>query len=207
MHVRLKFRTAIIIVSTAAALAACRAGSGNPNTQTGKASWYGHPFHGRKTASGEIFDMEQLTAAHRVLPFGSVVRVANLSNGKTIDVRINDRGPFVKDRIIDLSHAAAVRLNIKDVGDVSLQPVATPRTRGDNNFAVQVGVFESRDKADSIREMMAGYGVARLILRDGYPQTWRVIVGSDLTIELATALGDKIRSEMKTTRIMVATVI
>jgi len=75
--------------------------------QTGKASWYGDPHHGRKTASGEVFDMYALTAAHRTLPLGSRVRVTNLANGRAVDVRINDRGPVIPDRIIDLSFAAA----------------------------------------------------------------------------------------------------
>src|SRR5271166_2248478 len=75
--------------------------------ETGLASWYGHPYHGRPAANGEIYDMEGFTAAHRTLPFGTWVRVVNLSNDKTVDVRITDRGPFVENRIIDLSHAAA----------------------------------------------------------------------------------------------------
>ena len=75
--------------------------------QTGKASWYGDAHHGRKTASGETFDMNALTAAHRTLPLGTRVLVTNLANGRSVDVRINDRGPVVSDRIIDLSFAAA----------------------------------------------------------------------------------------------------
>ena len=77
------------------------------SSETGWASWYGHPYHGRAAANGEIYDMEKLTAAHRTLPFGTSVRVTNLGNGKSVDVRIIDRGPFVAGRIIDLSHAAA----------------------------------------------------------------------------------------------------
>lgn len=75
--------------------------------QTGKASWYGDAHHGRKTASGETFDMNALTAAHRTLPLGTRVLVTNLANGRSIEVRINDRGPMVPDRIIDLSLGAA----------------------------------------------------------------------------------------------------
>lgn len=75
--------------------------------QTGKASWYGEAHHGKKTASGEVFDMHALTAAHRTLPIGTRVRVTNLANGRAIEVRINDRGPVIRDRIIDLSYGAA----------------------------------------------------------------------------------------------------
>ena len=76
-------------------------------TETGIASWYGPGFHGKHTASGEVYDMEDMTAAHKRLPFGTVVRVDNLDNGRATEVRINDRGPFVHDRVIDLSRAAA----------------------------------------------------------------------------------------------------
>lgn len=78
--------------------------------ETGQASWYGHPYHGRRTASGEIYDMRQLTAAHRTLPLGTRALITHLGNGRTVEVRINDRGPFVWGRIVDLSRAAAERL-------------------------------------------------------------------------------------------------
>ena len=80
--------------------------------ETGVASWYGKPFHGRKTASGERYNMNKMTAAHRTLPFGVVVKVTNLDNGRSIKVRITDRGPFVRGRIIDLSRAAARKLDM-----------------------------------------------------------------------------------------------
>jgi rare lipoprotein A len=82
--------------------------------QVGMASWYGKQFHGRTTASGEDFDMFELTAAHRVLPLGTYVKVTNLRNGKSIVVRINDRGPFVQGRIMDLSYGAARMLSFRD---------------------------------------------------------------------------------------------
>ncbi|SUO95452.1 septal ring lytic transglycosylase RlpA family protein [Suttonella ornithocola] len=90
--------------------------------QEGKASWYGPGFHGRRTASGEVYDMNQLTAAHKRLPLGSQVKVTNLSNGKSVIVRINDRGPFHGDRVIDLSKAAAKELGVlqKGTADVSI---------------------------------------------------------------------------------------
>jgi rare lipoprotein A len=82
--------------------------------QVGSASWYGKQFHGKTTASGEDFDMFEFTAAHRKLPLGSFVKVTNLKNGKWIIVRINDRGPYVGDRIMDLSYSAARMLNFRD---------------------------------------------------------------------------------------------
>ena len=87
----------------------------------GVASWYGEQFHGRQAANGEIFDMEALTAAHRTMPLGSIVRVVNLANGKHLHVRITDRGPYVNGRILDLSHAAAVQLGMDHVGTAHVQ--------------------------------------------------------------------------------------
>lgn len=83
---------------------------------TGKASWYGPGFHGKKTASGDIFDDSKLTAAHKSLPLGSKAIVTNLSNGKSVEVEINDRGPFLQDRLIDVSRAAARALGMVDRG-------------------------------------------------------------------------------------------
>jgi rare lipoprotein A len=87
----------------------------------GMASWYGEQFHGRQAANGEIFDMSALTAAHRTLPLGSIIRVVNLRNGKHVRVRVNDRGPYVNGRILDLSYAAADRLGMIDGGISAIQ--------------------------------------------------------------------------------------
>jgi rare lipoprotein A len=82
----------------------------------GMASWYGEPFHGRRTASGEIFNMNELTAAHKTLPFGTRVRIRHAHTGKEVTVRINDRGPFTKGRVIDLSRAAAAAIGLVQTG-------------------------------------------------------------------------------------------
>jgi len=89
--------------------------------QIGEASWYGEPHHGRPTASGETYDMLQLTAAHRTLPMGTRVMVTNLKNGRAVEVRINDRGPSVAGRIIDLSFAAAQRLGATSAGTIPVR--------------------------------------------------------------------------------------
>jgi rare lipoprotein A len=96
--------------------------------QTGIASWYGKPFHGRRTASGEIYNMHALTAAHRTLPLPSYVRVRNPANGRELVVRVNDRGPFKRGRIIDLSHAAAKRLGIDGIAPVEVTVLPRPQT-------------------------------------------------------------------------------
>lgn len=96
--------------------------------QTGEASWYGVPYHGRRTSSGEVYDMYQLTAAHPTLPLGTRVQVTSVETGRSVEVRINDRGPFKGGRIIDLSYAAALRLNVVGPGviPVRVRVVALP---------------------------------------------------------------------------------
>nr|BAL58678.1 rare lipoprotein A [Candidatus Acetothermum autotrophicum] len=98
--------------------------------QVGIASWYGEPFHGRRTSSGEIYDMHRLTAAHLTLPFGTIVLVTDLETGKSVIVRINDCGPYVEGRIIDLSFAAAEKLGIvqKGLAKVGLKVLQYPET-------------------------------------------------------------------------------
>ncbi len=95
----------------------------------GVASWYGEEFNGRLTASGEVYDMYAMTAAHRTLPLGTIVRVTNEDNGKTVEVKVNDRGPFVKDRIIDLSKSACRALDMMQNGTahVKLDVVRWPQ--------------------------------------------------------------------------------
>jgi rare lipoprotein A len=125
-------------------------------SEEGNASWYGNPFHGRRASNGEIYDMYKLTAAHRTLPFETMVRVTNLSNGKSTTVRITDRGPFVNDRIIDLSMAAAreiesigpgvVPVRLEVLGNVDV-------TAG--FFTVQVGAFRDHGNADRLRDRLS----------------------------------------------------
>src|SRR6476661_10783324 len=120
------------------------------SAETGIASWYGYPYHGRRAANGEIYDMEKLTAAHRTLPFDTWVRVRNLTNNKTVDVRIQDRGPFVGGRIIDLSKAAAREIDMigPGIANVKLTIIAPPPVKEIEKepelFAVQVGAFRER---------------------------------------------------------------
>jgi len=125
-------------------------------TEQGMASWYGAQFNGRRTSDGEIYNMFQYTAAHRTLPFGTVVQVTNLNNGKQVDVRINDRGPFVANRIIDLSYAAAVAIGMIGTGTapVRLDVVAGPNPNA-GFFAVQVGAFQSEQSAEQLREQFS----------------------------------------------------
>src|SRR4051794_39742623 len=147
--------------------------------ETGVASWYGHPYHGRIAANGERYDMEQMTAAHRTLPFNTWVRVINLLNDKAVEVRITDRGPFVGNRIIDLSHAAAKAIELigPGVAKVRLEITSMPETARTGVYAVQVGAFRVKENAERERiRMAAKYGAAKLVMREGTPVLWRVLV-------------------------------
>ena len=177
-------------------------------TEKGEASWYGEPYNGRRTASGEIFDMEQLTAAHRTLPFQTWVEVTNLDNGKQVDVRITDRGPFVDGRIIDLSRGAAREIGLLRTGiaKVQLKVIDSPKrsvsvvdvpaldppklATPSGEFAVQVGAFSDRDRAEKLRASLL-MSDARLVPTEANPPLWRVWVGKDLTLDLANKLVEE----------------
>lgn len=171
------------------------------STETGVASWYGYPYHGRRAANGEIYDMEKLTAAHKTLPFETWVRVRNLSNDKTVEVRIQDRGPFVGNRIIDLSRAAARQIDMIGPGitKVKLTVIAPPPPQKIEKepelFAVQVGAFRDRVRAESVRDSMrAAYGAARIVERSADGVIYRVLVGAEDEEAKATALAERIRA-------------
>ena len=129
----------------------------------GIASWYGTKFHGNKTANGEIYDLYLATAAHRSLPIPSYVRVTNLANGRDIVVRVNDRGPFHPERIIDLSYAAAVKLNFVDKGTarvqieaISLAGIDDRREVADGAYRyLQLGAFADETAAQNLRDAVA----------------------------------------------------
>ncbi|MEP6714403.1 MAG: septal ring lytic transglycosylase RlpA family protein [Terriglobia bacterium] len=168
--------------------------------EQGVASWYGHPYDGRQAADGEIYDMETMVAAHRTLPFQTMVRVRNMANGKTVDVRIIDRGPFVNNRIIDLSHAAAQRIELigPGVAQVEVTIMATPANPEPALFAVQVGAFRERANAERMQQnMTAVYGAAKLLERPENPGIWRVLAGRAPSPEAAETLARQIRTEQK----------
>ncbi len=168
------------------------------STETGIASWYGHPYHGRRAANGEIYDMEKLTAAHRTYPFNTWVRVRNLLNDKTVEVRIQDRGPFINGRIIDLSLAAARQIELVGPGVTKvkltvIQPPKNLETQAEL-FAIQVGAFRDRGRAVALAdEMRTVYGHARILERAADPPMYRVLAGAYATIEEAEAAAQRVR--------------
>jgi rare lipoprotein A len=161
--------------------------------ETGVASWYGKPYHGRATASGEIYDMDKISAAHRTLPFETRVRVHNLDNGKTVEVRINDRGPFIAGRVIDLSRAAAASIGMIGPGlaRVRLEILGQADSR-ESAYAVQAGAFRDRSNAERLAvQMRKLFGTARVVHPEG-GSLWRVLVGAEPTIERAEALAVRV---------------
>ncbi len=118
-------------------------------TQQGIASWYGHPYHGRRTSNGEVYDMRKMTAAHLALPFDTWVQVTNQSNGLTTKVRINDRGPFVKGRIIDLSQVAAEEIDMIGSGTAQVRLEIVEGLAPSSAYVVQVGSFGRRSNAEA----------------------------------------------------------
>jgi rare lipoprotein A len=173
-------------------------------TQHGKASWYGKKFHGRKTANGETYNMYGVSAAHKTLPLGTFVRVHNLENNRQLDVRINDRGPFVRGRIIDLSYAAAKRLGVVGPGTAEVQIVAlgnpvvtkksasekrvyTPVDYNKGNFTFQVGAFRDYSNAERLKQgLEKKYKNAHIMTIDsGEGVFHRVRVGRFSTLQQA----------------------
>jgi rare lipoprotein A len=131
------------------------AGSMPLATEIGRASWYGPPYHNRRGSNGEVYNMHAMTAAHRTLPLGSIVRVTNLKTGQSALVRITDRGPFIPGRVLDLSLAAARRLDVylPGVADVRVEVMQTPAPlESGGKWAVQIGGFPHEDAAGKLAE-------------------------------------------------------
>lgn len=201
-----------------------------PTRERGVASWYGRKFHGQKTSSGEVYDMFAMTAAHKTYPIPSYARVTNVKTGQSVVVRINDRGPFHSNRIIDLSYAAAARIGIASAGSglvdverilpgesdeltaASLPPppplalVETPVIAQEaSGLWLQLGAFSSADAAESFREHVAReltwlLEPINIASRDGMH---RVRIGPYRNPEEAAAIGDKVRRSLGVAPVLV----
>lgn len=151
--------------------------------EVGVASWYGPGFHGKKTANGERYNQYAMTAAHKLLPLGTKVRVTHLGNGRSVIVRINDRGPFVEDRVIDLSRGAATRLNMMGAGTARVRVQSLggiPQLRDDGDmrgpFYVQVGAFADKQNAHRLIRILTQAG-HKGRLQFGSNNMWNVQIG------------------------------
>lgn len=143
--------------------------------QSGTASWYGPNFHGKATANGEVFNMNDFTAAHRTLPFNTIVQVRNTGNNKVVTVRINDRGPYVDDRVIDLSRRAAREIDMENTGTASVQiilleegdrPVAAGLVTNKETFTIQLASFNTESEAKAFVMQTEGTRIERVSLAD-----------------------------------------
>ena len=175
--------------------------------EEGNASWYGVPFNGRRASNGEIYDMYKLTAAHRTLPFETMVRVTNLNNGKSTTVRITDRGPFVDNRIIDLSLAAAREIESIGPGVVPVRvEVLTPGIDPTGGFfTVQVGAFRDQANAQRLRDRLNLSYSPIFIQQYDSPDGmfYRVRVGKVSGEDAARQFGEQLRSREGFTPIVV----
>jgi len=170
-------------------------------TQVGRASWYGPTFYGKKTASGAIFHKHDLTAAHRTLPLGTEVRVTNLANDRSVDVTVNDRGPFVSGRIIDLSWEAANRIGIigPGTGLVKITVLGVPGGKriSPATYVVQVASFSAYDQATRYAQSLSRYpdpvvGPGNV----GSRRVYRVFIGHFRNPEQARKFARRVKSEL-----------
>jgi rare lipoprotein A len=157
--------------------------------EVGMASWYGAPHHGRRTASGEVYDMHRLTAAHKTLPFGTRLLVTNRDTSQSAEVRVNDRGPFVDGRILDVSYAAARLLGAVGPGliPVRVRVLSLPAgsSTGDGVYTVQIGSFTTRARAEALRDSVNGATIAETAV--GGETVYRVRIGAYADRAQATA--------------------
>lgn len=167
------------------------------NIEQGVASWYGPNFHGKQTANGEIFDMNALTAAHRTLPFNSVVKVVNLANGLSVEVRINDRGPYAKNRIIDLSKYAAEKLKMIQSGTTNVELILLQSDRkiskelATPHYCVQIGSFS--DKMSALNQQRTVKGARVEPVKVNGQLVYRVYVGMYTDQQHAISLKEELR--------------
>lgn len=171
-------------------------------SETGVASWYGAPYHNRRASNGEVYDMHAMTAAHRTLPLGSVVRVTDLKTGASAVVRITDRGPFIEGRVIDLSRSAADKIGIVQRGtaEVRIDVLKTPAAATGGRWAVQIGSFEKEKAArDLAAHLSRRYQTAKVLTFNSPVGDWwvRVRVKGDLRARAEEVLHDTKTSEGK----------
>lgn len=169
---------------------------------SGIASWYGPNFHGKLTANGERYNMNDYTAAHKTLPFNTVVRVDNVENGKSVVVRINDRGPYVANRIIDLSRKAAQQIDMIGNGTASVRlmvvregdrPVDIQNIRSSETFTIQLAAFENENEAIARSKQIEGSRVEKVTIEGR--TIFRVYYGSYSSPDEAKADLDKLSQQ------------
>lgn len=165
--------------------------------ERGMASWYGEDFHGRPTSSGEIYDMYGLTAAHKLMPLGTVAKITNLDNGRSVVVKINDRGPFVDGRVIDLSYSAASEIDMVKEGVSKVEIKVLKWGESLSDFTVQVGSFVLEENAQKLKEKLnRKYKDVHIITYEtNNKKYYRVRVGVTRDIRKAELLAERLSEE------------
>ncbi|MEP1097284.1 MAG: septal ring lytic transglycosylase RlpA family protein [Cyclobacteriaceae bacterium] len=185
------FLVTLLLTSCKTTKTATKNSAGGQSIETGVASWYGPGFQGKKTANGETFNTNGFTAAHRTLPFDTELRVENLSNGKSVKVRINDRGPYAKDRIIDLSKKAASQLSMVEAGTARVELFLLNKSKGDLNvedlkkptYAIQIASFSEKAAASQNAKEFTDGWVKKVVVNR--KSVYRVFVGKFSDTKLA----------------------
>lgn len=171
--------------------------------EEGIASWYGKDFHGKQTANGERYDMYGMTAAHKLLPFGTMVRVTNKNNGKSIVVRINDRGPFVDNRVIDLTHTGAKELDMLAAGTAPVIVETVGQVKGlhdgklEGQFYIQVGAFGVEANAANLVQELRNRGYRARAVFASAINFWRVQVGPYNDLAKAESASEDLKGEFQ----------
>ena len=196
-NIRHLFIFIVALVVSSCTLSAHRSPYAAGYVERGIASWYGEDFHGRPTSSGEIYNMFDLTAAHKLMPLGTVAKITNLENDQSVVVKINDRGPFIEGRIIDLSYSAAREIGMAEKGLSRVEIKVLKWGEILTDFTVQVGSFEVEENAQRLMAKL------NLKYKDVHIKTYeskekqfyRVRVGSTMDIQTAESLAEKLSAE------------
>ena len=196
-NIRHLFIVIVALVVSSCAFPAYRSPYAAGYVERGIASWYGEDFHGKPTSSGEIYNMYDLTAAHKLMPLGTVAKITNLDNDRSVVVKINDRGPFIDGRIIDLSYSAATEIGMMEKGLSRVEIKVLKWGKSLSDFTVQVGSFAVEENALRLKEKLnQKYRDAHIITYETNDKKYyRVRVGSTKDIGKAERLAERLSEE------------
>ncbi|OGW43228.1 MAG: hypothetical protein A2132_07215 [Nitrospirae bacterium RBG_16_43_11] len=196
-NIRHLFIVIVALIVSSCAFPAYRSPYAAGYVERGIASWYGEDFHGKPTSSGEIYNMYDLTAAHKLMPLGTVAKITNLDNDRSVVVKINDRGPFIDGRIIDLSYSAATEIGMMEKGLSRVEIKVLKWGKSLSDFTVQVGSFAVEENALRLKEKLnQKYRDAHIITYETNDKKYyRVRVGSTKDIGKAERLAERLSEE------------
>lgn len=196
-NIRHLFIVIVVFIISSCTMPARRSPYAAGYVERGVASWYGEDFHGRPTSSGEIYNMYDLTAAHKLIPLGTVAKITNLDNGRSVVVKINDRGPFVDGRVIDLSYSAASEIGMVDEGVSKVEIKVLKWGKSLSDFTVQIGSFVVEENAQKLKaKLNRKYKNVHIITYETNDKKYyRVRVGSTRDIRKAELLAERLSEE------------